>query len=347
MNPAFRIVADGADITALINDRLLMLRTLDKVGMESDEFELRIDDRDSAVALPRRGAKIQVYLGYGQDLAEQGVYTVDAVEYAGPPDTIVIRGRASDMRGSGKTVRSGSWEGVSLARIVGDIAARNGWEAECPVTTQVPRADQMKESDFHFITRLARQFDCTAKVAGGKLLVMPRQNGQSASGRALPVVTISRADVSRFQFRLDDRGVQSAVRSKYQGQDGKLAVVDLSNDDVPSGLPPVHTDRHIHPNKSAAEQAAKARLAAFNRSTAGVRLEMPGRTGLFAETSINASGFKGELDGGYLVDSVEQVFTSAGWSTTVECNGGKKGKAKAGDKRKRQAKELKVVDVAR
>lgn len=347
MNPAFRIVADGADITALINDRLLMLRTLDKVGMESDEFELRIDDRDSAVALPRRGAKIQVYLGYGQDLAEQGVYTVDAVEYAGPPDVIVIRGRASDMRGSGKTVRSGSWEGVSLARIVGDVAARNGWEAECPVTTQVPRADQMKESDFHFITRLARQFDCTAKVAGGKLLVMPRQNGQSAGGRAIPVVTISRADVSRFQFRLDDRGVQSAVRSKYQGQDGKLAVVDLSNDDVPSGLPPVHTDRHIHPNKSAAEQAAKARLAAFNRSTAGVRLEMPGRTGLFAESSINASGFKGELDGGYLVDSVEQVFTSAGWSTTVECNGGKKGKAKAGGKRKRPTKELKVVDLAR
>lgn len=347
MNPAFRIVADGADITALINDRLLMLRTLDKVGMESDEFELRIDDRDSAVALPRRGAKIQVYLGYGQDLAEQGVYTVDAVEYAGPPDAIVIRGRASDMRGSGKTVRSGSWEGVSLARIVGDVAARNGWEAECPVTTQVPRADQMKESDFHFITRLARQFDCTAKVAGGKLLVMPRQNGQSASGRALPVVTISRADVSRFQFRLDDRGVQSAVRSKYQGQDGKLAVVDLSNDDAPSGLPPVHTDRHIHPNKSAAEQAAKARLAAFNRSTAGVRIEMPGRTGLFAEASINAAGFKDGLDGSYLVDSVEQVFTSAGWSTTVECNGGKKGKAKAGGKRKRSTKELKVVDVAR
>lgn len=347
MNPAFRIVADGADITALINDRLLMLRTLDKVGMESDEFELRIDDRDSAVALPRRGAKIQVYLGYGQDLAEQGVYTVDAVEYAGPPDVIVIRGRASDMRGSGKTVRSGSWEGVSLARIVGDVAARNGWAAECPVTTQVPRADQMKESDFHFITRLARQFDCTAKVAGGKLLVMPRQNGQSASGRALPVLAISRADVSRFQFRLDDRGVQSAVRSKYQGQDGKLAVVDLSNDDAPSGLPPVHTDRHIHPNKSAAEQAAKARLAAFNRSTAGVRLEMPGRTGVFAETSINASGFKGELDGDYLVDSVEQVFTSAGWSTTLECNGGKKGKAKAGSKRKRPSKELKVVDVAR
>ena len=56
MKPTFRIVADGADITALINDRLLSLRTSDKLGMESDDFELRIDDHDSAVSLPSRGA---------------------------------------------------------------------------------------------------------------------------------------------------------------------------------------------------------------------------------------------------------------------------------------------------
>ena len=57
MTPVFRIVADGSDITRMINDRLLLLRTSDKPGMESDEFELRIDDRDSAVTLPSRGGQ--------------------------------------------------------------------------------------------------------------------------------------------------------------------------------------------------------------------------------------------------------------------------------------------------
>ena len=38
MTPIFRIVADGADITTLINDRLLLLRTTDKPGMESDDL---------------------------------------------------------------------------------------------------------------------------------------------------------------------------------------------------------------------------------------------------------------------------------------------------------------------
>lgn len=347
MKPVFQIVADGKDITALINDRLLLLRTSDKPGMESDEFELRIDDRAQAVTLPSRGAKIEVFLGYGaQAMARLGSYTVDEVEVTGPPDTITLRGKASDMRGSGKTTRSGSWEDVALAKIVSDVAARNGWEPGCTVETKVPRVDQRNESDFNFITRLAKQYDCTAKVANGKLVVLPRQGGQSASGKAIGTVTISRADVSRYSFRLGDRSTQKAVKTQHQDKaTGKLNVVELGNDDAPIGLPGVHTDRHIYPNKSAAEQAAKARLAAFNRSTAAVRLEMVGRTDLFAERTINAHGFKSGLDGEYLVDSVEQVFTASGWTTTVECNGGKKGKATAKGKKTRTDKPLKTVDV--
>lgn len=347
MTPTFRIVADGADITALINDRLLLLRTLDKPGMDSDEFELRIDDRDDAVALPKRGASIEVYLGYsGASLTRLGRYTVNRVEASGPPSTLVIRGRASDMRGSGKTTRSGSWENVPLSRIVSDIATRNGWKPECPVATVVPRADQLNESDFNFITRLAKVHDCTAKVADNKLLVLPRQSGATASGKNMPSVTIRKSDVSRWQFSFDDGSTQKAVRTKYQDKKtGELVNLSLDNDDAPPGLPPVHTDRHIYPNKSAAEQAAKARLAAFNRSTAEVRLEMVGRTDLFAERQIMAMEFKVGLDGDYLVDSVEQVVTQGGWSTTVGCNAGKKGKAKAAGKKKAKTKEVKVLDL--
>ncbi|AZC56286.1 phage late control D family protein [Pseudomonas chlororaphis] len=347
MKPAFRIVANGADITALINDRLLQLKTTDKPGMESDEFELRIDDRDDAVALPSKGASIEVFLGYGgATLSRIGRYVVDKVTVMGPPDTIVITGKAGDLRGSGKTTRSGSWEGVPLSQIIADVAARNGWEVVCPIQTKVVRADQLGESDFNFITRIARQYDCTAKLADGKLLVMSRQGGQSASGKAFGAVTLTRQDVSRWQFTLDDRSTHKSVSTKHQDKkSGKLSVVTLDNDESPDGLPAVHTDRHIYPNKPAAEQAAKARLAAFNRSTAGVRLEMPGRTDLFAERLINAQGFKAGVTGEYLVDSVEQVFTQAGWSTTVECNGGKKGKAKAKGQKKKQEKELKVVQI--
>lgn len=347
MKPAFQIIADGKNITALINDRLLLLRTSDKPGTDSDEFELRIDDRDQAVALPARGGKVEVWMGYeGQALTRLGSYLVDEVQMSGPPDEMTIRGKASDMRGSGKTVRSDDWEGVPLSQIVSDIAKRNDWEPVCTVQTKVERVDQRNESDFNFVTRLAKQYDCTAKVAEGKLLVVPRQAGQSASGKSLPAVTINKTDVTRYQFRLGDRSTQKSVKTQHQDKkSGTLVVVEVDNEDAPTGLPAVHTDRHIYPNKTAAQQAAKARLAAFNRSTAGVRLEMPGRTDLFAERQISALGFKVGLDGEYLVDGVEQVFTQSGWTTTVECNGGKKGKAKAAGKKKKVKKPVVVVDL--
>lgn len=113
------------------------------------------DDRDGAVSLPKRGASIEIYLGYAEtSLDRLGRYVVDEVEVSGPPETLVIRGRASDMRGSGKTVRSGSWEGAPQSKIVADVAARNGWTPVCQVATKVPRADQFGECDFNFITRL-------------------------------------------------------------------------------------------------------------------------------------------------------------------------------------------------
>lgn len=347
MKPAFQIIADGKNITALINNRLLLLRTSDKPGTDSDEFELRIDDRDQAVALPARGGKVEVWMGYeGQALTRLGSYMVDEVQVSGPPDEMVIRGKASDMRGSGKSVRSDYWEGVPLSQIISDIAKRNEWESVCTVQTKVERIDQRNESDFNFVTRLAKQYDCTAKVAEGKLLVVPRQAGQSASGKWLPAVTINKTEVTRYQFRLGDRSTQKSVKAQHQDKkSGTLVVVEVDNEEAPTGLPAVHTDRHIYPNKTAAQQAAKARLAAFNRSTAGVRLEMPGRTDLFAERQINAQDFKVGLDGEYLVDGVEQVFTQSGWTTTVECNGGKKGKAKAAGKKKKVKKPVVVVDI--
>ncbi|MBI6942916.1 phage late control D family protein [Pseudomonas putida] len=331
MQPQFCIQADGKDITALINDRLLLLRTTDKPGMDSDDFELRIDARDGAVALPARGALIEVHLGYaGEPLARLGRYTVDEVEVFGPPDTLVVRGKASDLCGSGKTIRSDSWEAAPLQRIIAQIGARNGWQTVCPVATQVPRADQYNESDFNFITRLARQYDCTAKLANGQLLVLPRQAGQSASGQHLDIVSIARSEVSQWHCRLDDKAARKAVRTRHQDSaSGELKEVELVNDDGRQGHRPIHTDRHLYPNRTCAEQAAKARLASFNRNTAQLRLDLPGRTDLFAERSIDLIGFGDGLDGQYQLDSVEQVFTSDGWRTTVQGNGGKAGKANA------------------
>lgn len=129
----------------------------------------------------------------------------------------------------------------------------------------VPRADQLSESDFNFITRLSKQFDCTAKVADGKLLVMQRQGGQSASGTALGTITPTRSDVSRWQFRLGDRSVHKAVSTKHQdkktGQVGHRHLGQRRSSTASRRCTPTVTSIPTNPPPS----RPPARLAAFNR----------------------------------------------------------------------------------
>ncbi len=343
MRAIFQVLAEQKDITELIADRLISIKTTDKPGMESDECEIHIDDRDSKVHFPRRGAHLEISLGYdGKGLSRMGTYVIDDIEISGPPQLIVLKGKAADMRADAKSHRRGAWEGVTLASIVADIAARHAWQAVCNVDAAIARADQIGESDIHFITRIARENNATATVKDGRLLVLPRGAGKTASGKELPVMVVKRSDVGRYSFHFSDRPAHGGVQTGWHNdKTGRHEVVRLTNPDAPESAP-THTDRHVYPDKERAEAAAKARLAGLNRSTADVRLEMVGRADIIAEQTVRADGFKADLDGEYLVDTVEHTFTQGdGWHTTIECNAGEHGKAKAGQGKK--SGDLKTV----
>lgn len=187
--------------------------------------------------------------------------------------------------------------------------------------------DQVNESDYHFVTRLARQYDCTAKLAEGMLMVLPRQSGQSATGRRIEPLVLGRADVGSFDVTFDDRSLMRTVKTRYQlPGSGEVKSVELKNPKAPATAMGEHVDRHLYTSRGEAEQAAKARLASFSRSSASVRLELPGRGDLFAERSLLLQGFKAGIDGEFLIDSVEHTYSSSGWTTVVQCNGGRGGK---------------------
>ena len=111
MTPAYRILADGKEITALIRDRLLSLKIEDNAGTQSDTLTLMLDDRDPAITIPRTGARLEVYLGYQEtSLQRMGSYTVDEVTLSGSPNTLTIRAKAADMRKSLKACKRRSWD---------------------------------------------------------------------------------------------------------------------------------------------------------------------------------------------------------------------------------------------
>ncbi|MEE9358423.1 hypothetical protein [Candidatus Vondammii sp. HM_W22] len=160
MTPAYRIIADQQDITAIIRDRLISLHVTDKTGLVSDTAETTLDDRNSAIEIPRTGALLEIYMGYQETgLYRMGSYTVDEVELTGLPNTMRIRAKAADMRQSLKSCKLRSWDDITLGDLVATIAAEHGLiprVGEFLDAIHIPHLDQTYESDMHLLTRLAK-----------------------------------------------------------------------------------------------------------------------------------------------------------------------------------------------
>jgi phage protein D len=344
MQAIFQIIANGDDITRVIEDRVLCIRTVDKPGLEADECEIELDDRDGRIQFPPKGATLKISLGWsGKGLSFLGEYAVDEIALKGPPASVVIRGKPANMRASAKTHRYGSWENVKLADIVGDIARRNKWAAACSVDVQVPRADQFGESDLHFVTRLARQHGATATVKAGKLIVAGRGAGRSASGKPLPGITLTPDTLLDYEITFPDRASFVAVRTKvHDAKSGKKIDLTIPNPDAPPGASAVHTERHAFASPEAAKAAANARLQKLNHHTAKSTMTMTGRADFAAEKTVTLKGFKKEADGDFLIESVTHTFAGRSWETQVELNAGNKGKAKVGHGKK-PAKKINLV----
>lgn len=124
--PAFMLTLDGDDITQNFSDRLISLTMTDNRGFEADQLDIELDDTDGLVELPPRGAKLTLWLGWqGSALLNKGSFTVDEIEHRGAPDTLTIRGRSADFRGTLNSRREQSWHDTTLGVIVETIAARN------------------------------------------------------------------------------------------------------------------------------------------------------------------------------------------------------------------------------
>lgn len=217
--PAFMLKQDNEDITQDFSDRLISLTMTDNRGFEADQLDIELDDTDGQIAMPPRGATLTLWLGWqGSALIKKGTFTVDEIEHRGAPDTLTIRGRSADFRGSLNSRREQSWHDTTLGVIVETIAARNKLEVSVADTLKaipVPHIDQTQESDAVFLSRLADRNGAAVSVKAGNLLFLKAGSGKTASGKPIPHMTLERGDGDRHQFAIADREAYTGVTAKW------------------------------------------------------------------------------------------------------------------------------------
>lgn len=298
MIPAFRILADAVDVTARIRANLAALRLTDRDGMEADQVEITLADPAGTIALPRRGARLSVALGWaGAPLVDKGSFTVDEVGEDGPPDVIAIVARSADFRASLKETREASYSATTLGAILAAIAERNGLKAAIHpdlAAHPIDHLDQTGESDANLVTRLGADHGAVATVKSGRLVFVPAGAGLTAGGALLPAVTLRRQDGDRHSFRATDRdGTDTGVKAKWHDHATGKTMFALAGEEGAT-----KTLKRVYPSRAEAQAAADAAWKRRRRGAHEFRLTLAAaRPDLLACQPIRLEGWRPEITG--------------------------------------------------
>ncbi|AZR21935.1 phage late control D family protein [Xanthomonas vasicola] len=318
--PQWRVVLDGIDLTERIAPRLLDLTLTECRGGEADQLDLRIHDHDGKMALPKRGVRLSVAMGWkATGLVDKGTFVVDEVEYSGAPDIITVRARSADLTADMRIRRERSWHDTTLGAVLNALAGEHALTpriAEALARTKLPHLDQANESDINLLTRLGQRFDAVATVKAGSLLFAPIGAGTTTSGKPLPSVTLTRREGDQHRYSVADRDAYTGVRAYWvdKGKARRQSVLVGTDDNAKSM-------RESYADESTARQHAHAELERVRRGTAKFDYTLAiGRAGLFPEQSVTVSGFKPEIDTRrwLIAKTTHSVDASGGFTTSLE-----------------------------
>ena len=312
MKPRFRLLADGADVTARLADRLLSLRVSDEDGETADRLEITLDDRDGRVEIPRFDAELDLALGFDA-LTPMGTFAVESVDGSSPPQTLRITAVAVDLKAAARAPRTRAFEDQTLEQIVTQIAGDAGLTPVVGASIRAhrwPYLAQTAESGLHFITRIARQIDATAKAANGRLVVVRRAEGTTAEGQPLGPVSVPVTALANWRWRLKSREVDGSVEAEWSDTGaGQTRRVTLGSAE------PVRRLRQTFASEAEASRAADGALRAARREALEVSASGAFQPGLFAGGLLRLPGLRPEFDGDWTLTQVRHSLDASGLTT--------------------------------
>ncbi|GJN53067.1 phage late control D family protein [Pseudomonas tohonis] len=321
--PICKVVVNGNDITDLLlggqQPRLVSIELTDNRGLEADQLDITLSDHDGLLAIPPRGATVRLWLGWDDTgLVDKGSFTVDETEHSGAPDTLSIRARSADLRGGLKTKKERSWDATTLGTVIGAIATAQGLT---PVVSAVLAGiellhlDQANESDANLLSRLGREHDAIATVKADRLLFLPTGKATTASGLALPHVTLTRADGDQHRFLQADRDAYTGVKAYYYEVNSAE-----KKEAIAGGGENIKELRHSYTDQASALQAARAEWNRLQRGTATLSYTLArGRPELIPDQTYSLTGIKAEIAAIiWLGGNLRHSFTPESLTTTME-----------------------------
>ncbi|TCR07277.1 contractile injection system protein, VgrG/Pvc8 family [Neorhizobium sp. JUb45] len=323
MHPLIEVKIDGNPVAGAFYERLVSITVTDKEGLSSDTIDIELNDGPpSFLAIPRKGAIIDVRLGYGK-LRSLGQYTVDKVSAKCLPYSLSVSGKARDMRsGKFKERQERHWDKVKVKDLVKELAGEAGLGAYVDPDIGEHEYDwvaQQDESNIHFLRRLSDRHNALCKVKDGRLLFSARGSGNSASGQFIGSVVVSPSKIIQgtCSFEANDRTKYSKVVAYYQDND-KAQRVEIEADGDADGDSVFRIPEPFASVKEA-DKAAQSKAKALKRGEGAASVTVVGDTAIIAGAPLLFGDVRPGLDGvPYVIDTATHTYRKTeGYRTAI------------------------------
>lgn len=269
MIPIVQVFLNGQDISSRLNGRVISASIEETDGEHADRLDIQISNYDGRLAKPAKGAMLQIQLGWEEvGIVKAGQFKVQEVTKHGEQAVFHVTADAAALDNSLKTQKSRCW---TPPKTYGDVfqqlASDNSLTAAVHSSIAQIKIDkvlaQHGESDMHFAMRIARGVGAIAKMAQGRLTIVPKGQGQSASGQALPPMIVTPSDL-RAGWSIGDKERPKRGKCKANVFDRSTAKrTEVSAGDASNG--PDYVFPHVFGSQTEANKAVAARSAQFKR----------------------------------------------------------------------------------
>lgn len=343
-----QVTYDNKDISEALTEYLISASYTDNLSGQVDDVSLTLEDKAGLWQsdwMPTKGAALDVtlctynWIGLydGEADVHLGRFEVDEIELSSAPDVVTIKAVAitvSDDSTLRSTMRSKTWENISVWKAANDIAWENGMKLywDCDDNPNIDRLEQNDESDLDVLKKICDDTGFALKVTTDTIIVFDEAKYEAADSvieiyhpDTLKIIDITdTADDNTPERILHSTGYSftSKIRDVYRkchvkyAQDKDKSVIESTFVD-PNKEDGATLEIHQQVSTQAeADRLAKKKLREKNSEECTGSFSSEGHPFLCAGETVEMVGF-GAFSGKYIITQAKHDLSSSGYTTSI------------------------------
>lgn len=344
-----QVTYNSKDISEALAQYLISASYTDNLSGQVDDISLTLEDKAGLWQsdwMPVKGATLDITLCTynwqglydGEFDTTLGTFEVDEIEMTSAPDVVNIKavaisvGDDSTLR---STLRSKTWENISVRKVANDIAWENGMKLfwDCDDNPDIDKLEQNDESDLSVLQKVCDDAGFALKITTDTIIVFDEAKYEQAE----PVIEIYHpgtntiADVAEadgtptpdrifhstgYSFKTKIRDVYKKCHIKYTNDQDKSVIESTFTDPNKSNGATLEIHQQVT-SQAEADRLAKKKLREKNRDECTGSYSLDGCQFLCAGETIEMIGF-GVFSGRYIVTQAKHDISDSGYVTSID-----------------------------